>query len=115
MHAFAGPESYQTFICRAYGCTPQQEKGAHLTFMSGLSQAEQGNAESSSSLGDKETQLARVKDFMTGALDEFLKKGLTEPERQKLSRLRERTQEAATSAQLLTIIEEGLSVTIRFN
>ncbi len=104
--------SYEIFICRAFKDLDNRKNGAHLSNMRNLIDAENGES-FVSHLPNALKQLATVKQYMTKAIDKYLKNKLTDLEKESLSELKNRTEKAGTSSELLDIIEEGLLITDR--
>jgi len=102
--------SYEVFICRAFKNWDNSKNGAHLSNMRNLIDAENGES-FVSHLPSASKQLATVKKYMTKAIDKYLKSKLTDLEKESLSELKNRAENATSSNELLDIIEEGLNIT----
>ncbi|GAB6122327.1 hypothetical protein [Dysgonomonas termitidis] len=103
---------YEIFICRAFKCN-NSKNGAHLSNMKNLIDAENGKLWVSH-LPSASAQLITVKKYISNAIDEFLKKRLSNAERENLLKLKHIVELATSSSQLFQVIDEGLEITDRF-
>lgn len=104
---------YETFIRRAHKCDRGMRNGAELAFVRNLIDSE--NKESFvKHLPTFEKQLEVVKKHITNAIDKFLIRKPTDGENAKLLSLRDDTENATTSSEIVEIIEEALECTHRY-
>lgn len=104
---------YESLIRRAFKCQRGAAHGAESAYMTNLIDAEDGKKQFK--LGTAEQQLIKVKDNIAKALDKFLTFKLSQEESSTIMNLKYRTELSMSSSDLLQIIEQGLSVTLRFN
>jgi hypothetical protein len=104
---------YEFFIRRAFKCQRQMRNGADISFMQNLMRTEAGSS-SVSHLPDYDKQQQKVSAYILKAIDRFLTFKLTDEEREKLLRIRQKLQIAYGSAALMEIVEAGLEATHRF-
>jgi hypothetical protein len=105
--------SFENFINQAHKYYGQSLKnGASGSYMTNLIEAEQGN-NSVKHLGTFEKQLIKVKEYINKAIDAFLKpsRKLKEDEKLALMELKNRLNNAYSTSQLLSIVQQGLEIT----
>ncbi len=104
---------YEVLIRRAHKCKRGARHGADVCYMKNLMDAEKGSSHVRH-LGSFQKQFLSVQGYLIKALDKFLSKKLSIEERARLTQLRNRTEKAFSSQQLLDVVNDGLDVTERF-
>jgi len=104
---------YEFFIRRAFNCDRGMRHGADVGFMRNLIDTENGASWMKGHRHSYEKQFATVSTYIGKALEKFLKQNLKEDERAKLTELSERLAVAASSVDLMAIVNEGLEATQR--
>jgi hypothetical protein len=104
---------YEMFIRRAHKCDRGMKHGADVAFLGHLIDTE--NQEPIAEFLPKfDKQFEPVKKYILKAIDKFLSRKPTEDEKNSLVSLREDTENASTSSEIVSIVENGLEITQRY-
>lgn len=111
--AYADGSMYEIFVCRAHRKYRHEVSGADSSCMKNLINTENG-ADLRRLAGSYEKQLENIKKHMGKALDKYLKFKLTPDERVTVERLKTKLAHAQDSADLMAIVNDGITATQRF-
>lgn len=96
--------SYENFIRRAFQCDNGSKHGAQVSFVRNLIDTENQEAWVKQ-LPKFEKQLEKVKDYLTKAIEKYLKRNPSPNEKVSLLALNEEVKTAYTSSQIVSIVE----------
>lgn len=112
-YAYGKGMKYEIFIRRAHKCDRGMKNGAEVGFVRNLIDSE--NEESfTKHLPKFDKQLENVRKYLLKAIDKFLSRKPTEDEKTSLISLREDVENASTSSEIVSIVENGLEITHRY-
>lgn len=107
--------SYEIFIRRAYRCHQTLRNGADGSIFQNLCDTENGNG--MKYLGSFEKQFIKVKEYISKAIDKFIKpqknpsRRLNADEIKSLEELKSELQNCLSSEELYTVVNKGLDIT----
>ena len=104
---------YEIFIRRAHKCERGMRNGAEVAFVRNLIDCE-NNESFTKHLPKFDKQLEEVRKYILKAIDKFLSRKPTEDEQSGLLSLRDDTENASTSSEIVSIIDTGLELTHRY-
>ena len=103
---------YEILIKRAYKSEVTSRNGGHLSNMRNLIDAENGIKHYKHATADK--QLEKVKGYLTKAVHKFRAMKMTDEEKASLTHIQQLIDNAYSSDELLSIVDNLLDLTDRF-
>ena len=111
--SYADGMKYEIFIRRAHNCGRGIENGAELSFVRNLINSEY-KENHSKHLPQFNELIDDVKEYIVIAIDKFLDRNPTDEEQINLNELRDETESAMRSSEIVSIVVRGLEITHRY-